>query len=112
MKRSSCFYRDFPCEEKDKFFAVCFCRASNVERKANSLLPVFVGNAVGAERRRASAVGAKRRCASAVGAERRRASAVGAKRRCASAVGARGTAYPRKGACFRRYPGISTFCMV
>ena len=79
MKRSSCFYRDFPCEEKDKFFAVCFCRASNVERKANSLLPVFVGNAVGAERRRASAVGAERRRASAVGAERRRASAVGAK---------------------------------
>ena len=80
----------------------CFHRASNMEQKANSFPFAFVGNAVGAERRRASAVGAKRR----------RASAVGAKRRCASAVGARGTAYPRKGACFRRYPGISTFCMV
>ena len=50
-----------------------------MEQKANSFPFAFVGNAVGAKRRRASAVGAKRRRASAVGAERRRASAVGAK---------------------------------
>ena len=40
-----------------------------MEQKANSFPFAFVGNAVGAKRRRASAVGAKRRHASAVGTE-------------------------------------------
>ena len=40
-----------------------------MEQKANSFPFAFVGNAVGAKRRRASAVGAKRRRASAVGAK-------------------------------------------
>ena len=38
---------------------VCLCRASHMERKANSSQFAFLGNAVGAKRRCASGVGAR-----------------------------------------------------